>query len=231
MSNSVNEGKLIIVGDRAFAEIAFEYFSHDSPYDVVAFSVEREFITRDGLFGLPVVPFEDLENEYDPQEHKIFIALTYARLNRVRTRLFQTAKAKGYKPASYVSSRAFVWNNVEIGQNCFIFENNVVQPYVRIGDNCILWSGNHIGHHSTINANCFVSSHVVISGCVEIGENCFLGVNSTIVNNVKVASDNVVGAGALILKDTAENTVHKGTPASISETRGTDTFTPGGGRS
>ena len=52
--------KLVIVGDSAFAEIAYEYFTHDSEYEVVAFAVEREFIKRESLFGLPVVPFETM---------------------------------------------------------------------------------------------------------------------------------------------------------------------------
>ena len=54
--------KLVLVGDSALAEIAYEYFVHDSCYEPVAFAVEREYITKDQLFGLPVVAFEDLED-------------------------------------------------------------------------------------------------------------------------------------------------------------------------
>ena len=35
--------KLIIVGDSAFAQVAYEFFTHDSEYEVVAFSVERNY--------------------------------------------------------------------------------------------------------------------------------------------------------------------------------------------
>jgi FlaA1/EpsC-like NDP-sugar epimerase len=139
--------KLIIIGDSAFGEIAYEYFTYDSNYEVVAFSVEKAYLKRNKLFGLPVVAFEDLESYYSPKEHKVFVALTYIKLNTVRTRLFNEAKAKGFQTISYVSSKAFVWRNVKIGENCFIFEGNVVQPFVKIGDNVILWSGNHIVLH------------------------------------------------------------------------------------
>lgn len=206
----MKEKRLIIVGDRAFAEIAYEYFTHDSGYEVVAFSVEREFLKRESLLGLPVMPFEELERDYDPSSHEVFVALTYARLNRVRTRLYHEAKGKGYNLARYVSSHAFVWRNASIGENCFIFENNVIQPFVRIGDNVIIWSGNHIGHHSTIGDNCFISSHVVVSGFVEVGRNCFLGVNSTIANDLHIAEDCVIGAGALVLQDTEKGKVYRG---------------------
>jgi len=201
---------LIIVGDSAFAEVAYEYFTHDSDFRVVAFSVEREFMTRDLLLGLPVVPFEELEQKFDPVSHHFYAALVYTQMNRLRTRLYQDAKAKGFRPASYVSSRAFVWHNVELGEHCFIFEDNTVQPFVRIGDNVVMWSGNHIGHHSVIKDNCFISSHVVVSGFCTVGANCFIGVNATFGNNLAVGDDCLIGAGALIARDVPADTLVKG---------------------
>lgn len=201
---------LIIIGDSAFAEIAYEYFTHDSEYRVVAFSVEREFITRADLFGVPVVPLEELETYYDPGSHYFYAALVYTQMNRLRTRLYESAKAKGYRPASYISSRAFVWPNVEVGEHCFIFEHNTVQPFARIGSNVVLWSGNHIGHHSVVKDNCFISSHVVISGFCSVGRNCFIGVNATFGNNLEVGDDCLIGAGALIARDVPKDTLVKG---------------------
>jgi sugar O-acyltransferase (sialic acid O-acetyltransferase NeuD family) len=197
--------KLVIIGDSAFAEIAYEYFTHDSEYEVVAFAVEREFLKRRELFGLPVVEFETLEDAYAPAGHHFFAANVYTQLNQLRTRLYREAKRKGYAPASYVSPHAFVWRNVEVGEHCFIFENNVVQPFAKIGDNVILWSGNHIGHHSRVASHCFISSHVVVSGFVEIGESCFVGVNTTMANNISIGRDCLVGAGALVLADVPDS--------------------------
>ncbi len=213
------EHELIIVGDGETAEIAYEYFSYDSPYQVVAFSVENNYLTKDNLFGLPVVPFEDLEKKYNPEQYEVFVAISYTQVNRLRTSLYQKAKKKGFTVASYVSSKAFVWRNAEIGENCFIFENNVIQYKVKIGNNVILWSGNHIGHQSIIEDNCFISSHVVISGFVEVGKNNFLGVNSTISNNVKLGKDCWIGPGITITKDVPEGTLYgsvKTEPAKVS---------------
>jgi sugar O-acyltransferase (sialic acid O-acetyltransferase NeuD family) len=193
--------KLVLLGDSAFAEIACEYFTHDSEYQVAAFSVEREYLRRDELFGVPVVPFEELPERFAPGEHEFYAALVYTQGNALRRRLYEAAKAKGYRPASYVSPHAFVWRNARIGEHCFIFENNVVQPFVTIGDNVVLWSGNHIGHHSTIGDHCFISSHVVVSGFCNIGPSCFFGVNSSVANNTNVGAGCLVGAGALILGD------------------------------
>lgn len=201
---------LIIIGDSAFAEIAYEYFTHDSDFRVVAFSVEREFLTRESLFGVPVIAFEDLQNRFDPASHHFYAAMVYTQMNRLRTRLYLAAKEKGFAPASYISSRAFVWPNAQLGEHCFIFEDNTVQPFVRIGDNVVLWSGNHIGHHSVIKDNCFISSHVVVSGFCTVGENCFIGVNATFGNNLEVGDDCLIGSGALIARDVAADTLVKG---------------------
>jgi sugar O-acyltransferase (sialic acid O-acetyltransferase NeuD family) len=207
------EKKLIIVGDSAFAEVAYEYFTHDSPYEVVGFSVEDAYRKKDKLFDLPIVSFESIQSLFPPDEYWIYVAVVYTKLNRLRTRLCQEAKNKGYSLASYVSSRSFIWSNVEIGEHCFIFEDNTVQPFVHIENNVVLWSGNHIGHHSVIRDNCFISSHVVISGFCDIGENCFFGVNSTLGDRVTVGKDCLIGAGAVITKSTEENRIYQGNPA------------------
>jgi sugar O-acyltransferase (sialic acid O-acetyltransferase NeuD family) len=201
--------KLILVGDSAFAEIAYEYFDADSDYDVVAFSVERKFMKRDRLCGLPVLPFEELVTHFNPADHYVFVAVVYTQLNRLRTRLMSSAKCMGYKLASFVSPRAYVWRNLELGEHCFIFEDNTVQPFVKIGRNVVLWSGNHVGHHSVIRDNCFISSHVVISGYCDIGENSFLGVNSTVANNVMIGRDNWINPSVTILKHTEPDSFYK----------------------
>jgi sugar O-acyltransferase (sialic acid O-acetyltransferase NeuD family) len=205
--------KIVIVGAGEQAEIACEYFTHDSPHEVVGFAVEEEFRDRDELFGKPVVAFEGVAQRYSPDSHRAFVAVSSTQLNRVRTRLFREVKAQGFTCESYVSSRAFVWRDVEIGENSFVFENNVLQYGVSVGDNVILWSGNHVGHQTSIADNCFVSSHVVISGFCKIGESCFLGVNSCFGDNLTVAPDCVVGAGAVVVKDTEPRRVYVGNPA------------------
>jgi sugar O-acyltransferase (sialic acid O-acetyltransferase NeuD family) len=193
---------LIIVGDGLFAEIAHEYFEHDSDYDVVAFSVEAPYLQRAELRGLPVVPFEELEQHFDPAGHAVYAALTYTQVNRLRTRLSQAAKTKGYALASYVSSRAFVWRNVELGDHCFIFEDNTVQPFVKVGANVVMWSGNHIGHHSVVQDNVFIASQAVISGNCDIGANSFIGVNATLANDITIGTDNWIGPHVVITRDT-----------------------------
>jgi sugar O-acyltransferase (sialic acid O-acetyltransferase NeuD family) len=199
--------KLVIFGNTAFADIADEYFTHDSPYEVVAFTVHRDFVKEPVLRGRPVIPYEELDAHLAPGEHSFYAAITYQQLNRLRERVAADAKSRGFALASYVSSRAFVWRNATVGEHCFIFEDNTVQPFVTVEDNVVLWSGNHIGHHSTIERNVFVSSHVVISGFVTVGANSFLGVNATIGNDVRIGRDVWISPGVAVTKDVPAGTL------------------------
>lgn len=206
--------KLIIIGAGELAMIAYEYFSYDSGYQVVGFAVEEAYIKEPTLYELPVVPFETVESYFSPLEYEAFVAIPASQLNRLRTRLYVKAKEKGYTLATYISSRAFVWRNAMIGDNCFIFEHNTVQPFVKIGNNSILWSGNHIGHQTVIEDHCFVSSHVVISGYCRIGHSSFIGVNSTFNDNVSIPHSCIVASGSLINKNLQEpEKIYIGSPA------------------
>jgi sugar O-acyltransferase (sialic acid O-acetyltransferase NeuD family) len=200
--------KLVIYGIGLIAEVAEFYFRTDSDYEVSAFTNAAEFIADGSFQGKPLVPFEDIERSYSASEFEIFIALGYAKTNKIRQARYEEAKRKGYACAKYISSRA-AYYGTPVGENCFILEQNVIQPMVTIGRNVTLWSGNHIGHHSTVGDHCFISSHVVVSGGCDIGENCFLGVNSTLRDNVKLGRFSVVGSGAVVMKDCDERTVVK----------------------
>ncbi|GAA4337573.1 acetyltransferase [Variovorax defluvii] len=202
--------QLVIFGCGDIGQLAHFYFSAESEYEVVAFTVDAAFMPGPDFCGLPVIPFEELASRLPPDQVHLFVALSYSKLNAVRKEKFLAAKAKGYRLASFVSTRASVLNDGRIGENCFIFEDNTIQPFVSIGDNVTLWSGNHIGHHSVIGNHCFIASHAVVSGGVEIGEQCFIGVNATLRDHIKIGPRCVIGAGALLLSDADPDGVYLG---------------------
>ncbi len=199
---------VIIFGTGDIAELAHFYLHHDSDYEVTAFTVDSDYLKESEFCGLPVVPFEKIQESHPPERFDMFIALSYSKLNSIRTNKYQGAKEKGYTLISYISSRATVWPGLNAGENCFILEDNTIQPFVKIGNNVTLWSGNHIGHHSVLSDNCFIASQVVISGGVTIGASTFIGVNATIRDHITIGQNCVIGAGAIILKDAPENGVY-----------------------
>mgnify|MGYP001821658453 CR=1 FL=1 len=215
--------KLLLIGAGEFADIAYEYFTHDSDYEVVGFAVEAEYLSETEKFGLPVVALESAAETFAPDEVEAHVAVTSTKLNRVRARLIGLARDAGYRLANYVSSRAFVWRTAKLGENVFIFEMNVVQHEVTIGDGVVLWSGNHVGHQSHIGDFTFVSSHVVISGYTQIGKSCFLGVNASFADNVVIGDDCFVALGSVVNKSFKDNGLvlsgHHAEPSRVSAYR------------
>ena len=208
--------KAIIFGTSGQAEVMSYLLAHDSEYEVIAFTSTQDYISIGEVYGLPLVPFESIEKLYNPQEFDMHIAIGYNTQNTIREKFYHLAKEKGYNLLTYISSKCTNYAK-SIGDNCFIFEDNTIQPFVKIGNNCILWSGNHIGHHSIIEDNVFISSHVVISGHCKIEKNSFLGVNSTLRDGITLAPSTTLGAGCLIVKDTEENQTYIGTKATVYE--------------
>ena len=199
--------KIVIFGAGDIARLAHFYFSTDSEHEVIAFTVDDTYRQADAFLDLPLVPFSRVQTLYPPASYDMFVALSYAKMNQIREARYLQSREMGYTLVSYVSSRCSFLTRHPHGDNCFILEDNTVQPFVRIGRNVTLWSGNHIGHDSTIGDHCFVSSHAVVSGHVRIGRNCFIGVNATLRNNIDVADYTLVGAGALVMKSTSARDV------------------------
>ncbi len=202
--------KVVIFGTGYFGKLVDVYLTKDSPYEVVAFTINREHITDKTFREKPVIPFEEIETFYPPDEYSMFVAIGYTRVNKARAEIYNLCKGKGYELITYINSKAVLWGENKIGDNCFIFENNVIQPFVNIGNDVIIWSGNHIGHDGTIGDHCFIASHAVISGKVTIGPYCFIGVNATFRDGITIAPECVIGAGAIILRDTVEKGVYPG---------------------
>jgi len=207
---------VVIFGTGDFARVASVYLAKDSPHEVAAFTVHEAYCTAPKLLNKPVVPFERLAETHPPDEYAMLVAIGFRRVNKARAEIFHECKSHGYELISYICSKATVWGEVQIGDNCFILENNVIQPFVTIGDDTIIWSGNHIGHDAKIGNHCFITSHVVISGNVTVADYCFLGVNATLRDGITLGPESIVGAGALILRDSAPQSVLKGVAAELS---------------
>jgi sugar O-acyltransferase (sialic acid O-acetyltransferase NeuD family) len=176
--------------------------------EVVAFAVDHAYRSTDAFQGLPLVDFESVGGLYPPREFQMFVALSYAQMNTVRAAKYAEAKRLGYSLVSYVSSRCTFLSEVKVGDNCFILEDNTIQPFSRIGSDVTLWSGNHIGHDSTIEDHCFISSHVVVPGHVTVGAYSFIGVNATLRDSITIAESSLIGAGAVVLKSTVAGGVY-----------------------
>ena len=207
--------KIILFGTGNIAEVAYYYLSKIDNYELVAFTKEQNYVRENEIkFNLPVVNFNILETIYNPDEYYLFAPFGATNLNKFREKIYNKGKEKGFSFITYISPDAKIYTE-NIGENCFILENNVIQPYVSIGNNCILWSGNHIGHHSVIEDHVFITSHVVISGNCLIKKYSYLGVNSSLKDSIIINNSTIVGMSSCITKNTESYGVYMGIPGKI----------------
>lgn len=204
---SFDVSKIVIFGAGKIADQAYFYLTNDSPHEIAAFTVDREYLRASEKFGLPVVPFEEVTDVYPPGDFQMFVAVGYQDLNRFRARKYEEARAKGYELISYVSSRAANFGNVEVGDNCLVLEFAVLQPCSKIGNDVFIWSSNHIGHHATIGDHCYIAGNVVISGATRIEPYCFIGVNATLGHEITIGRESFIGAGSLVTKNVEPGSV------------------------
>lgn len=206
---------VVLFGDGRVARLAHFNLTHDSGRDVAAFTVERDHMTGSSLAGLPIVPSDEVVSRFPPEQFDMFVAVGYGRVNAFREEKYLEARERGYHLISVIHSTSTIAPGVEIGDNCFLMERNVVQPFARIGNDVTMWGGSMLGHDSVIEDHCFVAAHVIISGYVTVEPNCFLGVNSTIRDEITIARECVVGAGAIVMKSTEARQVLVGPTARL----------------
>lgn len=203
---------IVIFGNGDYAEQAHYYLTRDSPWRVAAFSVTRDWLKSDTFLGLPNVAFETLEATHPPSRFALIAPMSGRRMGRDRRRIYEQAKAKGYRMPSYVSSRAILCDNA-IGENCFILESANLQPFVSVGDNTVIWCSSHVGHHTAIGSHVFISSGVTISGRCRVGDHAYLSGNCLIDANVDVAEGTLCGLSSVITRNTEPWSIYTGQPA------------------
>ncbi len=205
--------KVVIFGAGQLSSLAWYVVTHDSPHEVVGFTVDAAWRLDTTLHGLPVVPFESLDRHFPPEEYVLLVSLGGRSMNGLRADRYRAAKERGYGFISYVASRALTWPDLQNGENCMIFDGAMVNPFAVIGNNCILRSGSMVSHHAILGDHCFLAAHAVVAGNAKIGERCFLGLNCTVRDGISIAPRCFIAAGAVVVADTTENGVYMGVPA------------------
>ena len=212
----MSENEIVIFGTGEFAQEIFLYIEKFSKLKVVAFTIHKEFIKEEKLYEKPIIPFEEIENNYSPNEVSMIICIGFSKMNKKREKIFLEVKNKNYKLENFIHPSNYVWDELEIGENCIILENNVIRPHVKIGNDVIIENNNVISHHCIIKDHCYITSQTIIAGHVTIEPNCFLGINCTIRNRIKIEKESLIGAGAVILKNTKEKEVYSANTVMLS---------------
>lgn len=206
---------IIIFGTGEIAELATVYITNDSDLEIVAYVADDEYVDATTFLGKPLVGVSTVTKTYPPEKFDAHVALSYRKLNAIREEKYDLMKSLGYKLISYVCSKSVFWPDLTIGDNCFILENQTIQPTVTIGNNVMIWSGNHLGHGSSIGDHTYISSHVCISGHSKIGKSNFWGVNAACKDFATIGDRVFVAMGAVVTADIEDDAMILAAPSTI----------------
>jgi sugar O-acyltransferase (sialic acid O-acetyltransferase NeuD family) len=203
---------LVIFGLGVVADVAYQHFKRDGEFDIQAFTVDEAWLKDKSIserffHGIPVVPFEIVEQAYDPASFGMFIAMGYHSLNTIRARKCKEAKAKGYTLASYISPRAHIGPWLKIGENCLILDGVGVQPGALIGNNVSIWNNSLIGHHAIVEDDCWLAAGATLGGLMKLGAGSFVGLNATLGGDIKIGASSFIGGGTVVLKSAEAKSV------------------------
>lgn len=216
--------KLVIVGANKLADIAYDYFTNDSEYEVVGFAVDREYLKKTELFGLPVVPLDEATKRFPPATHHAYVAIFTTSLNKARQAMTQRLRAMGYVLASYVSSQANVARTAKVAEACTIFPMATILPFADIGEGVIVGPGAIVAHHVRVAPFAFIAFGSMIGGDSTIGERTFVGAGSIVTDEVQVGSDCLIGAGTCIRWDVEDGKVYSAPKPTEKSYTGTQYF-------
>ena len=193
--------KIIIFGTGDLAELLTYYIKHDTDWEVACFSINEEYMTGTTFLGLLVIPFEKLEKDFSPNKYEILLGIGYTKMNAIREKIFNECKEKGYVVSKYIHSSAIIGTE-DIGEGTIILERSIVQPFASIGKANIIWCNTVIAHNAIIGDFNTLSAAVSVSGFVGVKNNCFLGNQSMVLDHVVLEDFTLVGAGAIVKKNT-----------------------------
>jgi sugar O-acyltransferase (sialic acid O-acetyltransferase NeuD family) len=200
--------KILLAGNAITAEILCSYLRHDARYEIVGVTVDDEFVAQGRVSGYLTVGLSEVLGAFSPDTHHVIMAMGYNDLNRTRESMFVRLKALGYGVETYVHPDARVYTDQPLGEGSVILPGAVIEPYAQLGANSMVWSNVTLAHHCSVGDHCWLASGTVVSGQAHVLRNTFLGVNCTVVNAITVGEFNIVGAGAMISRDTKPHSVH-----------------------
>jgi len=201
-----NKKKLIIYGNGHMAKMIYQFAKCE--FDVVAFTVDRVCINTNELCNLPLIPFDEIEQHYSPDQCDMLIAVGYVDMNCVREQKYIEGKSKKYRFVNYIHPSVVMHDSLVLGENNVILDHASIHPYTVIGNGNFISSNSNIGHGCIVGDNAWVNAGVSVAGETTIENNVFLGINSAVGHGLVVRNKTFVGACTQVNRDTELGSVY-----------------------
>lgn len=136
--------------------------------------------------------------------------------NAVRLRWLSEARQVGRDTPRLVSPHALVSPSAQIDSAVYLHPGCQVWTQVHVGFGSIMSPLSTVAHHTELGEGCFVAGGAVVGARIHVGKCAFFGQGSTTSTGVHLVADGtLVGAGAVIIRDTEPFGVYVGSPGKL----------------
>lgn len=140
--------------------------------------------------------------------------------NAVRLRILRETRNRGRGVPALISPHAIVSPSAEINEAVYLHPNSHVWTQAQLGVGVILSPHATVAHHTVLRDGCFVSTGANVGASIDVGECAMFGIGSTTSTGVRrIGAHSLVGAGAVIVRDTQDYGVYVGIPGRMIRVR------------
>lgn len=174
-----------IIGASAFLDVAHDAWQRAYP----ELQVEKIALAQNTSYDFALSALDALR----PDAGTAFAAFDERFGNFKRMELMALLLERGFKLEPFISPRAMLAGNVQVGANAFIGDGAIVGHSSRIDYNSVLLPGVQVGSGAYIRPSCWLETGVTVGDSTQIGAHCTLRMGALVGPKVKIGRNCELG--------------------------------------
>ncbi len=176
--------RILIYGSKEFAATVGDLVRHCG--HEVAGMVD-DFNVGAGIVG----NLDFVARNFPSSEFGFAVAIGYSNIP-ARWKAWERIRAAGYRAPALIHPRAYVADNVAVGDGCMVMAGAIVDVRAKLGELVVVWPGACINHDAEVGSNTFVSPNATLCGSSVIGPGTFIGAAAAVADHSRVPASSFI---------------------------------------
>lgn len=202
--------KLVLIGGGGHCNAVVNVVEHENKFQILGILEKNKISAKKNLHGYPILGTDDCIKDLIKEGVYFHITIGQIYSSDLRMQISSLISEHGGKLATIVSPRAYIAQNVKIGDGTVVMHDALINSNAKVGLNCIINSKAIIEHDAIIGDFNHISTGAIVNGGSQVGAGCFIGSNAVIPHNDIVEDGFFLKAGQVFGKKyVADNVVYK----------------------